>query len=255
MEPASAYALKYDALSAIGEALTRATTPEDFLAEVDVIVSNPGNLLKMPFETGEPDPLEATGQDGQDAKNAPMVYAWLGAIDPSNASDPRLWTYAAFVSYRDYMLVRWPLSADKRWKNRVISRWLLTNASRPNLMRHGIARLWWIASLTYDAQCEHPLAAASQNPFAYTAFVLRNEDRVVALFERESGSVPKLARAVLEHLADVDTRATGQYIKNLMKEITLVYAFRDLEVLDDVQLRRLVRDLSGTGAPVPLVAP
>ncbi|MGY4857713.1 DUF6339 family protein [Cryobacterium sp. AP23] len=253
MEPASACALKYDALSAIGEALTRATTPEDFLAEVDVIVSDPGNLLKMPFETGQPDPLTTTKHDSQDDKNAPRVYGWLGAIDPSNASDPRLWTYAAFVSYRDYMLVRWPLIADKRWKNRVMSRWLISNASRPNLMRHGIARLWWITSLTYDAKCAHPLAAESQNPFAYTAYVLQNEDRVVALFERESGSVPKLARAVLEHLAADDTRATGQYIKNLMKEITLVYAFRDLEVLDDGQIRRLVLDLAEPRGPLSLV--
>jgi hypothetical protein len=251
MGPANAYALKYDALSAISEALTRATTPEDFLAEVDAIVSDPGNLLNMPFDTGEPDPLEVTKHDGQDAENAPLVYAWLGAIDPANASDPRLWTYAAFVSYRDYMLVRWPLSADKRWKNRVLSRWLISNASRPNLMRHGIARLWWITSLTYDPNCEHPLTAASQNPFSYTAFVLQQEDRVVALFERESGSVPKLARAVLEHLASADTPATGHYVKNLMKEVTLVYAYRDLEVLDDVQLRQLVLDLSPSASRTP----
>lgn len=234
-----ARAVTYNALSQLKAALDEAATPEDFLAEADAIISRRENLLEMPIDLGPPDPLGlgVSGAQGRDVDNAPVVYEYLGAMDPANASDRRLWTYLALATYRDYMERRWSLREVRNWKSRVESRWLMLTATRGKLVRHGIARLWWVAALTHDPKAEHPLSRASHDPYAYTRAVLRNEDRVNALFDREAGALPALVRRVLEHVDEDRSRGADKYIRDLMKEITLVYGYRDISALDD---RRLV---------------
>jgi hypothetical protein len=235
-------AVTYAALNSIRTALEEADSPADFLAEADAILARPANLLELPFDTDEPDPLDP-GEEralGRDVENAPLVHEFLGQLDRANASDRRLWTYLAFVTYRDYMESRWPLQGSGNWKGRVESRWLMLNATRGRLVRHGISRLWWIASLTYDPRLEHPLSRASGDGFAYTRAALRNEDRVLGLFDREAGALPTLVRSVLEHASVGGSRATDDHLRSLMKELTLVYGYRDLGALDAETLRLLV---------------
>lgn len=244
MNDRRARAVSDSALVAIKSILDRSETPEDFLIGVDEILSDPTNLLTLPVDYGQAEDIvpSADGR-GQDVNNGPAVYEFLGAQEPANASDPRLWTYLAFATYRDYMQLRWPLTS-RNWKGRVEDRWLMRNANRGNLIRHGIARLWWVTSLTYDAQCAYPLTAQEGDPFAYARAAFRNEDRIIGLFDREAGSVRSLVRAVLEFASESDSHTTDDQIRALMKEVTLVYGFRDIEVLDDKQIRELVKSLT-----------
>jgi hypothetical protein len=237
-------ALTYAALISIKAALNEAQSPADFLAEADAILAKPASLLELPFDTDEPEPLDPGGenQSGRDVDNAPRVYEFLGELDRANASDRRLWTYLAFVTYREYMTARWPLDGVKNWKNRVETRWLMLNATRGRLVRHGVSRLWWIASLTYDPHLEHSLTKASGDRFAYTRAALRNEDRVLGLFDREAGALPGLVRTVLEHASVGGARATDDHLRALMKELTLVYGYRDLAALDADTLATLVSE-------------
>lgn len=236
-----ARALRLDALHQLKTALDSAATPADFLAEADRIVTDPDNLLELPFSTGSPDPLTpgTPRTPARDADNAPLVYEFLGAVDRANASDRRLWTYLAFATYRDYMEQRWPLDADG-WKNRVERRWLILNANRGTLVRHGIARLWWIAALTYDAARDHPLSRTTGDPFAYTRAALRNEDRVNAIFDRQAGAETGVVRAVLEFAAAEPDGVSDNVIRRIMKEITLVYGYRDISYLEAANLNEVI---------------
>lgn len=240
-----ARALTFSALAKLRESLNDAETVADFLAAADAIVGDPGNLLRLPVDLGIPDELNAgvAGAKGRDVENAATVHEFVGAIDRANAADGRLWTYLAFVTYRSYMEHRWPLDVSN-WKGRVEDRWLLTGASRGRLVRHGIARLWWIADLAFDAQCEHPLSIKSGDPYAYAKATMKNEDRVLALFDREAGAIGPVARAVLEHAESSPEHGVDDHIRRLMKEVTLVYGFRDIEVLGDEGLRDLVGSLA-----------
>lgn len=248
MNDKQARALTHAALVALKEALNQAENPDDFLAEADAIVKNPENVLPLPFDSGTPDGLEpgSSGDSGRDVENAPLVYEFLGALDRSNASDRRLWTYLAFSTYRDYMDKRWPLSEVRNWKSRVTDRWLMPNATRGKLVRHGIARLWWVASLTYDPKCEHLLSQTSDS-FAYTREVFRNEDRINSLFDREIGANPSIVRSVLEYAAQGGINGTDKHLAALMKELTLVYGYRDIGVLDALTTRTLIAE----SAPPP----
>lgn len=248
MPDQQAYALTYAAVTQLKSALDTAETAGDFLAGADSIIGEPANLLELPFRTGEPQALEPGSPSGRgrDVDNAPLVYEFLGAMDPANASDRRLWSYLALGTYREYMDQRWPLEGVANWKGRVETRWLMLNVSRGGLVRHGISRLWWIAALTYDPRIEHPLSRTTDDAFAYTRAVLGNEDRVNALFDREAGALPQLVRAVLELAAADPGNSSDNYIRQVMKELTLVYGYRDLGVLDRDSLDALVRESAPT---------
>lgn len=238
-------ALTEAARTALSDALRGTAAPEDFLAQASAIVDDAENRLELPTDLSEPAPLSAvTGLMGTEADNGPAVYEYIGALDPSNAADPRLWTFLAFSTYRDYMERRWPLVSQNGWKSRVEDRWLLKGTpTRGKLVRHGIARLWWITNATYDPQLQYPLSQARGDPFAYTRVALQNEDRILAIFDREAGGYPQLVRSVLEHVAGNGTYERGSHIRALMKDLTLVLGFRDLGLLGPAELNELIEDV------------
>ena len=242
MENHDARSLTYQALVELQSALDLAETPDDFLAHADEIVGRPENHLELSISLGTPDPLETIDGSGRDVQNAPRVYEYVGSIDLSNASDRRLWTYLAFVTYREYMEHRWPLKDVRNWKNRVKQRWLMGSATRGRLIRHGISRLWWVSALTYDEKRVHDLSRVKNDPFAYTKEAFRNEDRLNAIFDREVGALPNLARSVLEYVAQQGGRETDDHLRTLMKELTLVYGYRDISHLDARELRALIAE-------------
>ncbi|MBM6622267.1 DUF6339 family protein [Arthrobacter sp. JSM 101049] len=248
MEDNRARSLTHQALVELQSALDAANTYEDFLAHADTIVHREENQLELPVELGAPEHLDATKVAGRDVQNAPLVYEYLGALDRANASDRRLWTFLAFSTYREYMENRWPLAEVRNWKGRVRDRWLMGNSTRGRLIRHGIARLWWVSSLTYDPQTKHPLAQAAGDPFAYTREAFKNEDRLNALFDREAGALPDLVRSVLEYATQGGPQATDKHLQVIMKEMTLVYGYRDISYLDADGLRSLVAE---SAPPVP----
>lgn len=246
-----ARALNADSLVSLRTTLDQADFPADFLAEADGVIEDPQNLLELPFDTGEPSPLVpgADRDSGRDVENGPAVYEHLGAMDKANASDERLWTYLALATYRPYMSARWPLKPDSNWKRRAEARWIMGPVHRGSLVRHGIARLWWVTSLTYDPTCRYRLSAADNDPFAYTRAVLQNEDRINALFDREVGAVAPLVRCVIEHAIDNPSWATDNHIRAVMKEMTLIYGYRDLAALSEQQLRDLVYGFANARQP------
>lgn len=241
-QPLCAAALTESALRELDDALTSAGSPDDFLAQADAVVANPVNRLALPVDFGPPELIRPAKGVGIDAENGPAVFEYVGALDPSNAADPRLWTYLAFGTYRAYMAERWPLDGDN-WRSRARNRWLLKGATRGRLVRHGIARLWWVTNLTYDGKCEYPLSQSYGDQYAYARAVFRNEDRVLALFDREAGAMPNVVRAVLEHVQQDPMYASDDYVRVVMKELTLVLGFRDIGVLSVEAIRDLIEEV------------
>lgn len=120
-------------------------------------LANDGRYL-----TDLPTPIEWTETltVGDEAANARMIFSDIGPRDRVFASDPRLWTYLALVTHRDFMSKRWSLP-DEDFTSNLQRRWLVPQMNARNLVRHGIARLWWIPFLTYDDNLEHPLSSQS----------------------------------------------------------------------------------------------
>ena len=239
-------ALTTPALNAVNAALVEAEDPEEFLGRVDVILRRAGALHALALDHGAPDPLDAsTRQGGIDVENAVSVQRYLGVMDRANAASAPFWTYSAFVTYRAYMEERWPLHDLKKedsWRSRARDRWLLLSPSRGKLIRHGIARLWWVADLTVDIEQKYPLSM--HDAYAYTRETFRNEDRIINIFDREVGAIPALMRAVLERAAAGGRAAEDKPFRDLMRAFTLVDGYREVSLLDETALPQLIEDLA-----------
>lgn len=220
-------------LSDLVASLGDADTPDDFLARSRVIVSDPGRTLPLPTPPGVAEAIRPGSRGGIDVANAPAVHEYLGEMSRANAADPRLWTYLAFATYRSYMLERWPLDPSLNWRGRIADRWLMTSSTRGRIARHGIARLWWLAHLTFDP-------ADTDDPYAATRTVLSREDAVIGLLDREIGAIPVVAREVVDHLAADPSHLTGSHIRRLLLGLTLAHGYRDLGMLDAAGVRELI---------------
>lgn len=240
-----ARALTESALLDVYSALETAASPEEFFSNVDAIINRPDNQLLLPVSLGTPDPLKVAGTRAVDVDNAPLVHQYLGEMDRANASDARLWSYLALATYRQYMEERWPLKESSTdadiWKRRVKDRWILPTGSvtRGRLVRHGIARLWWVSHLTYEPKANEGIA--KEDPYAYTCEVFKSEDRLNAIFDREVGANPGVMRSVLDHAAELGDKATDKYLHKIMQYLTLVHGYRDISILDLSAIREMVR--------------
>jgi hypothetical protein len=238
----------YDALEEIKTALIKSESVNDFLSAVDEIIEEDTKTLSWPVDLGVLEGLVI----GDEYSNAKEVFEYIGLIDRANAADSRLWTYMAFKTFRPYMEKRWPLEGEK-WKERVRRRWLLPfTVSRGQLIRHGIARLWWVAELTVDEKFSYPLSKNNGNAYAYTSEVFKKEDRLLAIYDREIGSSPRLVRAVLEHVVSDGRYESEKHFRKLLKELTLVHGYRDTIIMSDDQIAEVVQNAASWGStPFP----
>lgn len=225
---------------ALHQALDVAESPGDFLGRADAILIDPTSRLELPVDLGRPDPLDPTArQGGIDSENAILVHQYLGEMDRANAADPRLWNYLALVTYREYMEARWPLDGRDGWRNRARDRWLIASPSRGRLIRHGIARLWWVAHLTFDREQRYTLS--ERDPYGYTREIFRNEDRIIATLDREIGALDALRRAVLERAALGGEAAKDVPFRDLMRTFNAIQGYRDIGLIPTSGIQDFVR--------------
>ena len=236
--------LREDSTDAIWGALQDATSPNDFLELSASLVRDPDNLLELPFDSSDlPDLTTGPDRAKAEIENAVLIYDALGAMPKVAAANERLWTYLALGPCRPYMEQRWPISDIRSWKNRTQDRWLMKSATYGVLIRHGISRLWWLADMTFDPGLTRPLSSESGDPWAYLKVALANEDRILAIFDRDAGLVSGIRFALLEHCYRAEGKATETWLRALMKEVTLTSGYRDLSVLDATELAVVLAEL------------
>ncbi|WP_404386955.1 DUF6339 family protein [Knoellia locipacati] len=237
-----AMVLRKDATDAVWSALEESASTAGFLETSSSITADPANLLELPFNTSAlPELLAGQDRATSEFNNAVAIYEALGAMPRVAAADERLWTYLALGPFRPYMEGRWPLDGLRSWKKRTQDRWLIKSATYGTLIRHGIARLWWLAELTYDPTLQSPLSRELEDPWAYLRVALANEDRIVAIFDRDSGLNPTLRLALLEFCHR--NEPSEAELRSLMKEVTLLAGYRDLSAVDPASLLPLLEEL------------
>lgn len=225
--------------------LSASSSPDDFLAAVDALLDDPRRQLPLPTALGMPEALQINKAGGKDTMSAQQVHEYLGPMDRSNAADPRLWVWLAFKTYRTYMLERWPLidtetddpDEDQKkisWKDVVKNRWLMTNPSRRSIMRHGIARLWWIADITVDVDESNPITAG--NPYGYTELALSSDDLVQNIFDRQISANSNVWRSTLDRIhmlnSTRDKNVSREEYRQLLRGMVAVDGYSDIGVLD-----------------------
>lgn len=224
-------------------------TPSQYRNATSALLAEEDHLLRLSWDFGTDVPdLEyrktVSGPSmGQDISNAISVHKYVGPMAPVAASDKRLWTYLTHTEFAKYQDQRWPLEGEK-WKSRVAARWLMRNASRGALVRNGISRLWWAAELTFDPHKSHKLSSEADDEYAYLRVLLAYEDAFMAITDRDTGMIPNLLFAILEHIDSSVENGKEAYIRALMKEIVLIAGYSEFAGLGVSDIDEVLVELS-----------
>ncbi|MCU5310516.1 DUF6339 family protein [Bacillus cereus] len=170
-----------------------------------------------------------------DAENAKLLHASLKNLTPAQAVDARIWTYLTHIVYPEYMKARWLNNKNEISKGTIARYFASTNRE---VIRNGIARLWWYGYLTYDKERE--------DPYELTYFLLSNQNIAQALLERNLGNNKKW----LINILDVLRKLKEEYplimhsnnIKLLAKYINISGGITVLDCLDKDATEKFVRE-------------
>ena len=176
-------------------------------------------------------------EDGnlKDKENSKIIYETYKELTPTQARDVRLWTYMTHVQFFDYMKARWDSYPNN--SSYITRHWFLRNEgnNREYTRNNGIAKLWWIAHLTYDED--------RQNPYELTDVALDTLDTAGALFERALGRIKNVRFAFLEFIAENEaffSKEKRDKIRDMAKYLNLKGGTIPLAYLTKSELKELL---------------
>lgn len=194
--------------------------------------------MQTSVEVAEPLLLELpVDGDYKDTENAIRFHKALRHLTPLQARDPRLWTRLAHVEFWPYMRLRWDVSKYMANRERaarfVASRYFVAQSQSRALLRHGIARLWWTAQLSYDPDRE--------NPYELTTVLLSNLDITQQIVERGMGRAHNIIKGFLTFLlANRELLAGGNKnrarIRRLAKHLNMYGGVCVLDLLSQAEI-------------------
>lgn len=153
------------------------------------ICGDEGVILASKIKT-EPIELIYKKEKGfNDLNNIKELYSKL-ELSESQASDERLWVGMAFDCFFDYMVKRWSINSEVD----IMNHYFFAYSKQRSLMRHGLARLWWIGHMTHDSD--------RKNPYELTEFILEDSDYISSIFERNFSNNKIVLRAMMDALLE-----------------------------------------------------
>jgi hypothetical protein len=197
------------------------------------IAALPENLLLLPDLSGD-----------HDLENVQRLYEVLHGLTLTQASDPRLWTYLAHVTFWRYMRKRWPI--EKRAKGydlepgygTVLDRYFLVGDRSRGVTRHGIARLWWAGYICYAEGKESEQSLALAKP------LFSKQDVYASFMERAFSKNKVLMQAVLRPLLrrylEGNPFDVRDDVRALAKHLVLVGGVTILDAIDSAQIESMV---------------
>jgi len=225
----------------------------------DKYVVSEGDLLVSTIEVkGKTPTLAVPKKDpvSADLENAIILHEYFSSLDETQASDPRLWIYLGHVEFRKYSMKRWGVKGlyedykndVERQKiiNQLLDHWFVSGNDR-DLRRHALSRLWWAAHLTYapwEKDSEFFYDLKHDDPYYFTKILLLTQDIYQQVLERSMGRSNRILISILEYLGEnIDFAKDREKVRNLMKELSLVYGTKKIIALDRQSLKLLIYDI------------
>ncbi|MFA5878472.1 MAG: DUF6339 family protein [Candidatus Staskawiczbacteria bacterium] len=192
-----------------------------------------------------------------DLDNAIKFYEYYKNIDETQASDSRFWVYLTHVDFRKYCLTRWGISGHyKDFKKEeeikkaitfITEHWFVSGNDR-DLRRNALARLWWAAHLTYAPWERDPEFFSDlkiKDAYYFTRVLLFTQDIYQQVLERAMGRSNRILISILEFLGENKKFAQSrEKIRNLVKELNLVYGTKEIIMLDRKTLKDTVLSIA-----------
>lgn len=172
-----------------------------------------------------------------DFENIKRIYTNLRFLTVSQASDERLWAALCCNQFFYYMKYRWPIKSKKEGKNNndFLNNYCFNYSKQRSLYRNGMARLWWIGYMTYDADRE--------DPYELTKFICKDQDHIEVLLGHNYTNNKMILNETLSALINsrekgkkTDRHVVREIAKylNLLGGIYILDMFSPKEIYDKV---------------------
>ena len=171
-----------------------------------------------------------------DYYNVKILYDKLRDISDAQATDERLWVGLAHDCLFEYMQYRFNLKDDAFSEDRIKKNFFFAYGKKRSLIRHPIARLWWIGRLTYDKN--------AQNPYYAIEYLKKDfQTKVLTLFSSNFANNSKIARVFLDSMRIIEENGRvvtrGQY-RELIKYVNLLSGTTILDYLPKEYLQEKI---------------
>lgn len=178
---------------------------EEFIS--DNLRNSKYNLVKIDLEFNE---LH------NEIDNVIKFYNAFKFLTPSEASDERLWVALSFENFFGYVCQR-SFSKSEYSSSRILEKFFFGYGPRRSLTRNTLARLWWIAKLTYDP--------VSEDPYVLTKYICTKQDLISSVLERDLSNSIDLVRPLVKCLKnheDLGQPLSRAQIRELLKYYNLI---------------------------------
>jgi len=198
--------------------VNNSTSLPELLQDDGIIKSSNLEMEELVLDMSQPVDYEYL----TDSENVARVYNRMKGLSDSQASDERIWMAYTLTEQLEYMRYRWK-NVDK---DHMLNRYGFNYSPMRSLFRNGMARLWWMGRITYDA--------SRSDPYELTKFICKYLDIVDDFWSRTLFNNPVTARAVLNamydaHLAGVEI--VRPLVRDISKYCNLLAGTYMLEVL------------------------
>lgn len=213
--------------------------------DLDVLLSvffsdNPLEILKKKYECevtcmtsysySDFSLIDDKGECVNDTDAIKLVYENMKNLPAVLASEEIMWAALSLSDkFWPYVRKRWLIDAVKKYCGTYdlpkeqgqlaeFKKWLLDRIffGKSPLMRHVLARLWWIGRMTY-------IEGENEDPYRLTNFVMRSEAIVTAIFDRSQGAsrifVKNLCFDLMEREKKDEIKINQNFIRNLLKYV------------------------------------
>lgn len=179
---------------------------------------NPDIELMQPIAFRFPD-----SNGFHDFENSKILFEALKQMNPTQATDYRIWTYLTHATFWEYMAKRSPVK-DQPERERpayILTHWFVNGINTMDLMRNNISSLWWCAYLTYDE--------TRNDPYELTREVFTMLDYTRNLLPSTQGRNKNFTHALLEFVIEnkeIFSKFKESKVRFLMRKSNFISGYK-----------------------------
>lgn len=174
--------------------------------------------------------------DTHDFENSKILFEALKNLNPTQATDYRIWTYMTHKDFWSYMRKRSPVESQPLGARTdyILTHWFIDKINSRDLMRNNISSLWWCAYLTYDSSRE--------DPYELTKEVFSMLDYTRHLLPGRQGRSMNFTHALLEFVIEnqeLFTTYKAEKVRFLMRRSNFIAGYRLILNLSKEEIKEM----------------
>ena len=203
---------------------------EDLLQKTDLRGMDPAEVKFL-------DP-EGTGKKSHDYENAVTLFEFWKDMNPTQATDIRLWTYLCHGPFMSYLRKRRPIEDEPAASREsyIIKHWFVLNSGGIALKQNDLYLFWWGPYITHDE--------TRKDPYELTKELFSMLDYTRHLLPATQGQNRHLTHAVLEYVIEnpgLFKQFKEAKVRLIMRRLNRIAGYRVLIALDKTEIKNVIQ--------------